>query len=111
MADSPAGISIASRTVLGTARHIDTAELWIQERVANRDISIHKAKGIYNPADMFTTYSNEAAIGTCMESLGCADDDDDDDVRSDVAPRVAHRDHHLVYVLPLPERSIKCHHP
>ena len=54
--DAEAAKGIASRTGLGKTRHIAVHYLWVQERVRNGDIVLHKVKGTVNPADLLTKY-------------------------------------------------------
>ena len=57
--DAPAAIAIAQRGGLGKLRHIQTQYLWIQERVAAKDIGLKKVLGTNNPADLFTKHLDE----------------------------------------------------
>ena len=50
--DSSTGKSIASRKGVGKVRHLDTRELWIQERVARGDLRLKKVPGEENLADI-----------------------------------------------------------
>ena len=52
--DSSTGKSVASRRRAGKIRHLDTRELWIQERVAKGDIVIENVRGEDNVADGLT---------------------------------------------------------
>jgi hypothetical protein len=45
---------IACRRGLGRVRHIEVNQLWIQDRVINRDIEIAKINGKENIADIHT---------------------------------------------------------
>ena len=52
--DASAAIAISQRTGLGKLRHIQTQYLWLQERVSQKHLSLHKVVGTANPADMLT---------------------------------------------------------
>ena len=52
--DSSAARGICSRRGLGKMRHVQTRYLWIQERVAQKHISIHKIPGPENHSDILT---------------------------------------------------------
>ena len=55
-ADASAAIGIASRRGLGRVRHIEVAQLWIQEKVAKGVISLVKVPGQANLADALTKH-------------------------------------------------------
>ena len=69
LTDATTGKAIASKRGLGRVRHIDVSELWIQERVKSGDIEIQKIKNLFNPADLLTKHSAEAAMLQCLEFL------------------------------------------
>ena len=50
--DATAAIGIAKRRGLGKIRHLHNTDLWVQERVRNGDLKLHKILGAENPADM-----------------------------------------------------------
>ena len=52
--DASAAIGITSRKGLGKLRHIETNQLWIQDKVRNRELIVYKCKGADNPADALT---------------------------------------------------------
>ena len=54
--DAEAAKGIASRMGLGKTRHIDVHYLWVQERIRNGDLSLHKVLGTENPADLLTKH-------------------------------------------------------
>ena len=55
-ADASAAIGIASRRGLGRVRHIEVAQLWIQEKVANGMLKLVKVPGQSNLADALTKH-------------------------------------------------------
>ena len=54
--DAEAARGIACRLGLGKTRHINVHYLWVQERVSNGDLTLHKVLGKNNPADLLTKY-------------------------------------------------------
>ena len=54
--DSTAAKGIANRTGLGKVRHIEVAQLWVQEKVKDREVVICRMKGTDNLADALTKY-------------------------------------------------------
>ena len=53
---SSAAVGICKRTGIGKVRHLATGQLWVQERIRNKDIKLYKIPGADNPADMMTKY-------------------------------------------------------
>ena len=60
--DAATGRATATRRCLGKVRHIAVNELWLQEQVANRKVSIHVIKTKLNLADMLTKYLTVSEI-------------------------------------------------
>ena len=54
--DSTPAKGIANRTGLGKVRHIEVSQLWVQEKVRDREVVINKVKGTDNLADALTKY-------------------------------------------------------
>ena len=52
--DASAAIGIANRVGIGKVRHIEVNQLWLQEKVYQGEITIHKVKGEENIADALT---------------------------------------------------------
>ena len=52
--DASAAKGIASRRGLGKIRHLEVHQLWLQEKVNNREIEVMKVKGEGNLADALT---------------------------------------------------------
>ena len=70
--DSTATIGICGRQGLGRLRHIDTQCLWIQQRVRDGTVSLLKARGEDNPADLFTKHlAVSDRIPKLLELFGC----------------------------------------
>ena len=60
--DSSAAKGIASRSGLGKVRHIEIAQLWVQEKVRNGEITLVKVEGKENLADGLTKYVDKDGI-------------------------------------------------
>ena len=69
-ADSSAAIGICQRSGVGRVRHLDVAQLWIQEKVKAKDLGLHKCLGILNPADVLTKHVTRADIDKHMPKFG-----------------------------------------
>ena len=67
--DATAAIGIAKRRGLGKVRHLHTTDLWIQERVRNGDVGLHKVLGTENPADCFTKYLDPASMNRALAKM------------------------------------------
>ena len=67
--DATAAIGIARRRGMGKIRHLDTTDLWVQEKVRNGDIELLKILGTENPADAFTKYLDQASLDKAMMKL------------------------------------------
>ena len=66
--DSSAAKGIASRRGLGTLKHVDIKELWIQEKVHEEDLRIIKIPGTINLADALTKYCEVQVINHHVSS-------------------------------------------
>ena len=56
--DATAAIGICRRKGLGKVRHLDTTDLWIQDKVRGKKLELVKILGTENPADVLTKYVN-----------------------------------------------------
>ena len=54
--DACAAIGIARRRKLGKIRHLDVEDLWVQQRIRDRNVDPVKVLGSDHPADMLTKY-------------------------------------------------------
>ena len=68
--DATAAIAIAQRGGLGKLRHIQTQYLWIQERVAAKDIGLKNVLGTDNPADLLTKHLPREVMERHLEFSG-----------------------------------------
>ena len=64
--DANAAIGIASRRGMGKVRHIETNQLWLQHKVAQKQVEVVKIRGEDNPADSLTKYLNHNGINKHM---------------------------------------------
>ena len=67
--DATAALGIAKRRGLGKIRHLHCTDLWIQERVRNKDLELHKVLGSENPADIFTKYVGAAIMEKALNKM------------------------------------------
>ena len=64
--DSSAAKGIASRRGLGKVRHIEVNQLWVQEKVAEGAIELHKIQGETNLADSLIKHVGREIIDMHM---------------------------------------------
>ena len=64
--DATAAKGIASRRGLGRVRHISVQFLWVQEKVANGEFSLHKIPGEVNLVDLCTNHVNPNTLEKMM---------------------------------------------
>ncbi len=64
--DAAAAKGISSRIGLGKVRHIETNQLWVQEKVSQGSIQIDKVRSHENRADALTKYVNGQSISEHM---------------------------------------------
>ena len=67
--DSPTAKAIIQRTGLGKRRHLDTNELWLHQKVKDKDITHHKVKNTFNVADILTKATDFENITRMMELM------------------------------------------
>ena len=70
--DSTAAKGIATGTGLGKVRHVEVAQLWVQEKVRNGDLVLEKVDGKFNLSDCLTKYVNREDIEWQMSQTGQA---------------------------------------
>ena len=68
--DATAAIGIARRRGMGNIRHLDCSDLWVQQKVRNKQVSLEKVLGVENPADAFTKYVNQEILNGSMAKIG-----------------------------------------
>ena len=84
LTDSSTSKAIISRRGLGKVRHIDTSELWLQQKISDKELISIKIKNIFNVSDLATKPQDAATIAYLMELL----DHHFEDGRSSVAPQL-----------------------
>ena len=68
--DATAGAAIGTRRGLAKVKHIDTAFLWIQEKVQKGVVVIHKVHTSLNLADILTKAIDGATLRRMMLAMG-----------------------------------------
>ena len=68
--DATAAIGIARRKGLGKIRHLDCTDLWVQDKIRSKQISLQKMLGADNPADLLTKYVERKVIDMALPRLG-----------------------------------------
>ena len=71
-ADSAAAIGICSRTGIGRVRHLAVGQLWIQERIQSRAVSLVKVPGPENPADLLTKHQTTKVLEEALRCMSAA---------------------------------------
>ena len=69
LSDAVAAIGFARWRGVGRIRHLDTTDLWIQEKVKSGELTISKVAGVDNPADMFTKHLSRPDMNKHLEFL------------------------------------------
>ena len=68
--DATAAIGIARRRGMGKIRHLDCADLWVQEKIRSSKIVLEKILGAENPADAFTKHVPREMLQKSMAKAG-----------------------------------------
>ena len=68
--DATAAIGIARRKGLGQIRHLDTTDLWIQDQVRSRRITLEKVLGTESMADVLTRYVDKTTLDKALQKMG-----------------------------------------
>ena len=69
--DSSAGKALAEKKGLGRAKHLHTQYLWLQDRVASKDLKVFKICTDVNRADIFTKHLHEARASALLSAMNC----------------------------------------
>jgi len=85
LADSSAAIGICRRTGIGRVRHLAVGQLWVQERIREKDFALEKFPGAINPADMLTKHLDQQTIAKHSGNAGLKNEEG----RPKSAPMVA----------------------
>ena len=99
------GKSLVSRRGLGRVRHIDVADLWIQQHVREGDFEVIKLKNTFNSSDMMTKHLGREDMERCVQNLSCTFQDG----RSALAPQLNAIDGSGLDIM-LFNMGIKCYH-
>ena len=67
--DATAAIGIAKRRGLGRIRHLQTPDLWVQEKIRSGHVQLLKILGKENPADVFTKYVDKATMEAALAKM------------------------------------------
>ena len=51
-------------------RHLGVEDLWVQEKVRNKEVDICKVLGTDNPADIFTKYVDHPTLSKALLKMG-----------------------------------------
>ena len=68
--DAAAAIGVCRRRGLGKIRHLSTADLWIQDKVRQKEIDLVKIPGQQNVADILTKHVDRTTLERHMLSMG-----------------------------------------
>ena len=68
--DATAAIGMCRRRGLGKVRHLAVADLWIQDKVKNKELKLEKVLGLDNPADLLTKYLDSPAQDKHVQRIG-----------------------------------------
>ena len=68
--DATAAIGIARRKGLGKIRHLDVTDLWIQDRIRSKAITLSKVLGTENMADVLTKYVDRKTMDSAVLRMG-----------------------------------------
>ena len=70
LTDATAAIGVCRRRGLGKIRHLHTADLWVQDRVRQKDFTLTKVDGKNNVADILTKFVDRRTLETHVKNLG-----------------------------------------
>ena len=83
-ADSSAAIGICNTYRYWEVIHLATGQLWVQEKIRRKEISLFKVLGTDNPADLFTKHVPRDATDQCLATMSVIRSEG----RADSAPRL-----------------------
>ena len=67
--DATAAICVCKRRSLGKIRHLATADLWVQDKLKTKKITLSKIHGPANPADILTKHVDRRVLETHLRTL------------------------------------------
>ena len=68
--DSSAAMGIVQRAGIGRVRHLDVAQLWVQDHLREKRFALKKVLGTDNPADVLTKHVEAGVIDKHCQWLG-----------------------------------------
>ena len=68
--DSSAAMGMVARKGIGRVRHVEVGELWIQDAVKSKVLTVSKINGEYIPADILTKHVDAGKIQQHCHSMG-----------------------------------------
>ena len=74
--DANATIGTLHRRGLGKLRHVEVEELWLQQEISKKKVSVTKIKGVENTADIGTKPVKKEASEYLMTKMGFENVDD-----------------------------------
>ena len=84
--DAAAAIGVCRRRGLGRIRHLATADLWIQDRLRQKDFTLVKIAGTENASDILTKHVDRQTLDKHLPAMGLRFEDG----RSSLAPTIEH---------------------
>ena len=70
MMDANSAIAIATRSGVGSVRHLAAKYLWVQREVESNSFSVENVAGQRNPADLGTTHVDVKVLEFCKDFVG-----------------------------------------
>ena len=70
MMDASSAIAIATRSGVGSVRHLAARYLWVQREVESNSFSVEKVAGPRNPADLGTKHVDVKVLEFCRDFVG-----------------------------------------
>jgi len=69
-ADASAAIGICRRSGIGKVRHLATGQLWVQEKIRDKEFQLFKIPGAENPADILTKHVPRDLVDKLIKYIG-----------------------------------------
>ena len=68
--DACAAIGIARRRGLVKFKHLDVEDLWVQQKIRDRNVDLVKVFGAEKPADILTKYVAADLVNKMLQKIG-----------------------------------------
>ena len=94
MMDASSAIAIATRSGVGSVRHLAARYLWVQREVENQSFSVEKVAGQRNPADLGTKHVDVKVLEFCRDFVGLKAahlDDHEEQETKNTVNNISHR--------------------